>query len=81
MLKDTPIPVPTAFAAGILLGLALCMILTEAFSRPEPDPSKTLYSKCLENTYPECVLSNKTLPSLETFCKVATEIKCEELKL
>jgi hypothetical protein len=80
MLKDTPIPIPTAFAAGVLLGLALCMVLTEAFSRPEA-PNKTHYSVCLENTYPKCVLANKTLPSLETFRKVATEIQCKELKL
>lgn len=80
MLKDTPIPAPTVFATGLLLGLALFLVLTETFPSPEA-PSKTHYSVCLENTFPKCVLANKSLPSLETFCKVYTELQCKELKL
>lgn len=69
---------PLLFAAVLCLyGGALAYL----YLNREPDPSKTHYSACLENTFPKCVLANKTLPSLETFCKVATEIKCKEIKL
>jgi hypothetical protein len=68
----------------LLCAAALCLyggFLTWSYLNREPDPIKTHYSVCLENTYPKCVLANKTLPSLETFCKVSTEIKCKELEL
>ena len=43
--------------------------------------SKTHYSVCVENTYTKCVLANKSLPSLETYCKIYTEAQCKDLKL
>ena len=63
----------SAVAGGIAL------IYEAASSRSEP--SKTHYSVCVENTYPKCVLANKALPSLETYCKIYTELQCKELKL
>jgi hypothetical protein len=68
----------------IALGVAITStvsIMAYASLTEKPTPGKTHYSICVDNTYPKCVLANKTLPSLETFCKVATEIQCKELKL
>ena len=60
---------------------ALFSILAYASLTEKPEPSKTHYSVCLENTFSECVLANKSLPSLETYCKIYTELQCKELKL
>lgn len=81
MFKETSsIPLPVSIGAGIMIGIVVSLMTYETFPKTE-SPSKTHYSVCVENTFPKCVLANKSLPSLEIFCKVYTESQCKELKL